>query len=88
MQEAIGQVHLGPAEQVLQRRHDGLDPGPVRARVQRLPPRTAVEQFAADLVILLEEGQGLVDGSPDFLTVSVTVGVVGEAARRLSAMPM
>ena len=89
VKEPIGQVHLVPAEQVLQGRHDRLDPGPVAARVERLPPGTAVQQFAADLVVFLEEGERLVDRSADLLACSVTIRVVGEGcAQRLSAMPM
>ena len=67
-----------PAEQVLQRRHDRLDPGPVAARVQCLSPGAAVQQLAADLVVLLEQGKRLVNRSTDLLPGSVTVRVVGE----------
>src|ERR1039458_1741046 len=75
-EEPIWQVHVFPTEQVVQRLLDRLKLGPVRPRLQSLSPRAAVEQFAADLVVLLKEGQCLLDGSADLLSGSVTIGVV------------
>ena len=78
VEEPIRQVHVLPAEQVVQRLLDRLKLGPVGPGLQRLSPRAAVEQLAADLVVLLKECQGLLDRSADLLPVSVTIGVVGQ----------
>ena len=78
VQEPVRQVHLGRAEQVLERRHDRLDLRPVRAGVERLAPRAAVQQLAEDLDLLLQQRERLVDRGADLLPGPVPVGVVGE----------
>src|SRR5450759_5233284 len=53
--EPVRQVHGNSAKQVLQRLHDCFDFRLVRAGVQRLPPRAAVQQLVEDLDLLLQQ---------------------------------
>lgn len=76
--EPVRQVHGNSAKQVLQRLHDCFDFRLVRAGVQRLPPRAAVQQLVEDLDLLLQQGERLVDRRPDLLAGAVPVGVVGQ----------
>ena len=54
LEEPVCQIHA--SEQVIQRLLDRLKLGPVGPGFQGLSPRAAVEQLAADLVVLGEEG--------------------------------
>ena len=78
LEEPLRQIHFHTAKQVVQRLLDRLKLGSVGPGFQSLSPWAAVEQLAADLVVLLKECQGLLDRSADFLPLSVTIGVVGQ----------
>jgi hypothetical protein len=58
--------------------HDRLDAGPIRLGIECFSPRTAIEELAQDLVLLLEQCQRLLDRSTDLLTGPVSLGVIGK----------
>lgn len=78
MEEAVNELQVRSAEQVIQGFHDRLDLGPVGAGIQRLPPGTAVKQLPQYLDLLLEQSEGLVDRGSHLLLSPVPVGVVPE----------